>query len=112
MQEQLTKSISSDFENRLRILQEEKNDNEEKLKLARKKELEFLQKEQQLQNKEAELDITIQKKLQEERHTLGEQIRKQEIEKNALKESEQTMRMRELEKQVAELVAVARVNRE
>jgi hypothetical protein len=100
VQEQLTKSISSDFENRLRILQEEKNDNEEKLKLARKKELEFLQKEQLLQNKEAELDITIQKKLQEERHSLGEQIRKQEIEKNALKESEQTMRMRELEKQL------------
>ncbi len=100
LQEQLTKSISSDFENRLRILQEEKNDNEEKLKLARKKELEFLQKEKLLQNKEAELDITIQKKLQEERQTLAEQIRKQEIEKNALKESEQTMRMRELEKQL------------
>jgi hypothetical protein len=100
VQEQLTKSISSDFENRLRILQEEKNDNEEKLKEARKKELEFLQKEQQLQNKEAELEITIQKKLQEERHNLGEQIRKQEIEKNALKESEYMLRTRELEKQL------------
>ncbi len=100
VQEQLTKSISSDFENRLRILQEEKNDNEEKLKEARKKELEFLQKEQQLQNKEAELDITIQKKLQEERQSLGEQIRKQEIEKNALKENEYMLRTRELEKQL------------
>ncbi len=100
VQEQLTKSISSDFENRLRILQEEKSDNEEKLKEARKKELEFLQKEQQLQNKEAELDITIQKKLQEERQSLGEQIRKQEIEKNAIKENEQTMKMRELEEKL------------
>jgi hypothetical protein len=99
-QEKLTKSITNDFENRLRLLQEEKNNNEEKLKEARKKELEFLQKEQQLKNKEADLEITLQKKLQEERHTLGEQIRKQEIEKNALKESEQTMRMRELEKQL------------
>ncbi len=100
LQEQLTKSISSDFENRLQLLQNEKNDNEEKLKAARKKELEFLQKEQQLQNKEAELEITLQKKLQQERQTLSEQIRKQEIEKNAIKESEQTMRMRELEKQL------------
>lgn len=100
MQEQLTKSISSDFENRLRILQQEKNDNEEKLKEARKKELEFLQKEQQLKNKEADLEITVQKKLQEERHSIGEQIRKQEIEKNSLKENEQNMRMRELEKQL------------
>ena len=100
MQEQLTKSISSDFENRLKILQQEKNDNEEKLKEARKKELEFLQKEQQLKNKEADLEITVQKKLQEERHSIGEQIRKQEIEKNSLKENEQNMRMRELEKQL------------
>ena len=100
MQEQLTKSISSDFENRLTILQKEKLDNEEKLKEARKKELEFLQKEQQLKNKEADLEITVQKKLQEERHSIGEQIRKQEIEKNLLKENEQNMRMRELEKQL------------
>ena len=100
MQEQLTKSISSDFENRIKILQQEKNDNEEKLKEARKKELEFLQKEQQLKNKEADLEITVQKKLAEERHSIGEQIRKQEIEKNLLKENEQNMRMRELEKQL------------
>ena len=100
IQEQLTKSISSDFENRLRILQQEKNDNEEKLKEARKKELEFLQKEQQLKNKEAELEITVQKKLAEERHSIGEQIRKQENEKHLMKDSEQNMRMRELEKQL------------
>ena len=100
MQEQLTKSISSDFENRLKILHQEKNDNEEKLKEARKQELEFLQKEQQLKNKEADLEITVQKKLAEERHSIGEQIRKQEIEKNSLKENEQNMRMRELEKQL------------
>ena len=100
VQEQLTKSISSDFENRLRLLQQEKNDNEEKLKEARKKELQFLQLEQQLKNKEADLEITVQKKLQEERHSIGEQIRKQEIEKNLMKENEQNMRMRELEKQL------------
>jgi len=100
IQEQLTKSISSDFENRLTILQQDKNDNEEKLKEARKKELEFLQKEQQLKNKEADLEINIQKQLQAERHSIGEQIRKQEIEKNSLKENEQNMRMRELEKQL------------
>ena len=100
MQEQLTKSISSDFENRLKILQQEKSNNEEKLRDARKKELEFLQKEQQLKNKEAELEITVQKRLQEERHSIGEQIRKQEIEKNSMKENQQNMRMRELEKQL------------
>lgn len=100
IQEQLTKSIASDFENRLTLLQQEKNDNEEKLKEARKKELDYLQKEQALLNKEAELEITLQKKLQEERQTLSEQIRKQEMDKNALKETEHSMKMKELEKQL------------
>jgi hypothetical protein len=72
------KSVAADFENKLRLLQTANLDNDEKLKEARKKELEFLQKEQQLSNKEAELEITIQKKLQEERTSLTEQIRLQE----------------------------------
>jgi hypothetical protein len=100
LQEQLTKTIASDYENQLKLLEENKLDNEEKLKQARKKELEYLQKEQALQNKEAELEITLQKKLQEERQLLSEQIRKQEVEKNAIKESEQMLRNRELEKQL------------
>ena len=72
-------------------------DNEEKLKEARKKELEFLQKEQQLKNKEADLEITLQKKLQEERATLGEQIRQQENEKNLLKERDHQLLVKELD---------------
>ena len=46
------------------MLENNNKDNEEKLKEARKKELEFLQKEQELKNKEAEMEITLQKKLQ------------------------------------------------
>src|SRR5436190_10959483 len=45
IQEQLRKSISSDYENRMRLLEDSNKDNEEKLKEARKKELDFLQKE-------------------------------------------------------------------
>lgn len=97
IQERLTKSIASDYENKIKILQETSTSTEEKLKEARKKELEFLQKEQQLKNKEEELEITLQKKLQEERSSIGEQIRTQEQEKNALRENEQLLRAKELE---------------
>ncbi len=98
--EQLRKSISSDYENKVRVLQENNNDNEEKLKAARKKELEFLQKEQQLKNKEAELELTLQKKLQEERANISEQIRNQENEKNVLKETGYQLKTKELEMQL------------
>ncbi len=102
IQEQLRKSISADYENKLILLQNNNNDNEEKLKEARKKELEYLQKEQQLKNKEAELEITLQKKLQEESAKLGEQIRGQENEKNLLKETAFQLRVKELEMQLNE----------
>jgi len=98
--EKLRKSISSDFENQLRILEENNKDNEEKLKLSRQKELEFLQKEQMLQNKEAEIEISIQRKLQEERIKLSEELRKLEEQKTANKENEYLLRLRELEKQL------------
>ena len=102
IQEQVQKSVAADFENKLRLLQTANLDNEEKLKEARKKELEFLQKEQQLSNKEAELEITIQKKLQEERTSLTEQIRLQENQRNAGKEIEFQMKVKSLEVQLDE----------
>lgn len=102
IQQQLRKSISSDYETKLRLLENNNKDNEEKLKESRKKELEFLQKEQQLQNKEAELELTLQKKLQQERATISEQIRSQEIEKNALKENEFQLKLKELQLQLDE----------
>jgi hypothetical protein len=99
-EENLRKTISSDFENKLQMLEQNNKDNEEKLKLSRQKELEFLQKEQSLKNKEAEIDITIQKKLQLEREKLSEDLRKIEEQKTAAKEIESQMRMKELEKQL------------
>src|SRR5947207_13101510 len=42
----LRKSIVADFENKLQLLERNNRDNEEKLRLSRQKELEFLQKEQ------------------------------------------------------------------
>lgn len=102
LQEQLRKSIATDYENQLRLLENNNKDNEEKLKEARKKELEFLQKEQELKNKEAEMEITVQKKLQQEREILGEQIRKQEVEKSQLKETEMQLKLKEVQLQLEE----------
>lgn len=102
LQQQITKAIAADFENKLRLLENNNRDNEEKLKEARKKEFEFLQKEQEIKNKEAELEITLQKKLQQERELLAEQIRKQEAEKSNLKESELQLKLRELQVQLEE----------
>ena len=100
IRERERKIISNDFENQLRILKESNQDNEEKLKLSRQKELEFLKKEKDLKVKEEELEISLQKKLSEERILLIDQIRKQEKDRNEIKETENVLKVRELEKQI------------
>ncbi|OSZ80162.1 hypothetical protein CAP36_02595 [Chitinophagaceae bacterium IBVUCB2] len=100
IEESLRKTISSDFENQLRLLQENNKDNEEKLKLARQKEADFLRKEQELKNKEAEIELNIQRQLQQAREKLTEDIRKIEEQKVAAKDTEYQMRLKELEKQL------------
>jgi len=100
VEEQLRKNIAGDFENQLKALSESNKENEEKLKASRAKELEFLKKENDFKQKEAELEIVLQRKLQEERTSLVEQIKKQEQEKNALKDNEFQLKQKEFEKQI------------
>ena len=100
LEESIRKSVSADYENQLKMLQQSDDDKEEKLKEARKKELEFLQKEKALNNKEAELELQVQRQLMEGREKMKEQLIKEEQEKMGLKEQEYQLRMREMEKQI------------
>lgn len=52
----IRKRISADFENKLQLLEQNNRENEERLKEARRKEAEFLRQQQDLKNKEAELE--------------------------------------------------------
>src|SRR6188768_1062235 len=96
----IRKKISSDFEIQLRQLEQNNKDNEEKLKEARQQQVEFLRKEQELKNKEAELELSVQKKLQEEREKLSTEIRKLEEQRISAKETEFQLRLKEMEKQL------------
>ena len=96
----LKENIAADFENQIKLLREADQEKEEKLKEARKKELEFLQKEQALRTKEEELELSLQRQLMEEREKLKEQLSKEEAEKLSIKEQEYQLRMKEMEKQI------------
>ncbi len=96
----LRKNISADFEQQVKMLEQNNKENEEKLRLSRQKEAEFLRKEQDLKNKEAEIELTIQKQLQIAREKLSEDIRRIEEQKIAAKETEFQLRLKELEKQL------------
>lgn len=100
IEESTRKKISTDYENKLNLLQQEQKENQEKLKEARQKEADYLRKEMELKNREAEIDLTVQKQLQRDREKLAEDIRKIEEQKVAARETEYQMRMKELEKQL------------
>lgn len=96
IEQSVRKSLSADYENQVKVLQQSVTDNEEKLKEARKKELNFLQKEQDLKRKEEELEISLQKKLNEEREKLSTEIRK--IEAQKIEQIEHEFKLKLLEK--------------
>jgi hypothetical protein len=100
LEENLRKTIHGDFENKLALLQQSNDEQQEKLRAARQKELEFLQKEQALKNKEEELEILLQRKLQEERLKIGDEVRRIEEQKNLTREIDFQLRLKELEKQL------------
>lgn len=100
LEEGVRKSIAADFENQLILLENSNKENEEKLRLAREKELGFLQKELELKKREEEIELIFQRKLQEERVVISDQIRKQELERNQIKETEHQLKVRSLEKQL------------
>ncbi|WP_395627436.1 DUF2130 domain-containing protein [Daejeonella sp.] len=100
LEEGVRKSIATDFENKLVFLENTNKENQEKLKLAGQKELDFIKKEQELKTRAEEMELEVQRKMQAEREQIVEQIKKQEIEKNLLKETEHQLRVRELEKQL------------
>ncbi len=100
LQLSLRKSIARDYENQLNFLQQNAAETEEKLKEARRKELDFMQKEKELQTKQAEFELMLQRQLREEREKIKEQLQKDENERLNTKEQEFLLRLREKDKQL------------
>jgi len=99
-EEAVRKNIASDFETKLNLAEQNNKDYEEKLKQARQQQVEFLKKEQELKTKEEELELSVQKTLQQEREKLSVEIRKLEEQRIVAKETEFQLQLRELQKQL------------
>ena len=96
----LSKKVGADYEHKLRLLEDANRTNESKLTEARQKEMDFLKKMQELQTKEQELELVMQRRMMEERGKLSEIIKKEEEEKNRLRDTEYQMKMKEKDKQL------------
>lgn len=100
LEQQAIKKAASEMQLQMELLNKELTEKAQKLRESQEKELEYLKKEKEIRNKEAELELTVQKKLQQEREQFTEQLRRQEQERNSLKEKEHQMQLLELKKQL------------
>ena len=98
--EQLKKNLSSEYEHKIKIMQDNETNMSKQVNEYRQNELEFLKKVQAIQDKEAELELELQRKLNTERETLKIQIQKEEAERISLKDQEHSLKVKELEKQI------------
>jgi hypothetical protein len=99
---QALQQAEQDYTNQIKLLQEQNQNNQEKLKEAQLKEYAFLKKEQELLTKEQNIDIEIQRKLLDERARITEEVRRQEEQKLQLKDTETKLHIQELEKKIAD----------
>ena len=81
MQQELSEKISGQFETKLRHLEQTKKDQDEDLKQARLREMDFLQKEQSLIKKQQDLELEKQRAIRDESKRLADESKKQNEER-------------------------------
>lgn len=95
---QLRNQLSQQYQQEMLVLQDEIKTKNARLHEAREKEMEFLKRMNELQQKEQELELQVQRQLLEERNKLTEQIRREELERNKLRDTEHQMKLKEKDK--------------
>lgn len=100
--ETLKRKISTEYEIKLNLLQTQAQEAEKQLQLAQQKEMAFLQKERELKNKEAQIELQVQRTLAEERERLTEEIRKMEAQRMEQQQTAYLLRIAEYEKKMAD----------
>ncbi|MDA9207381.1 DUF2130 domain-containing protein [Octadecabacter sp.] len=84
-------------------LQERVKEQDEKLREAKTAQAAAMKREQQLKDKEAEMELTLQKMLAAERPALEEKLAKEAQERASLKEAEQAQKIGALTKRIEDL---------
>jgi len=100
MQQQLRKNISEEFDGQLKYFQKLLSERDEKLKAASSKEMELLELKDKLMAQEKEMELQLKRAIMEERGKLHESLKKDEEERQRLRDQEYQMKVKELEKQL------------
>ncbi len=104
LQEKIKNTVALDYENKLKDLQKSDEEKNKKLLEANKREAEFLEKERHFKDKEAELELTIQRKLLDESNKMAEANKKNEALRMEQIRAEFQFKLAEKEKQLEDQI--------
>lgn len=100
LQEQIRKSVSGDFESKLKFMAEQNAEKDEKLKSAQATELQLLRTTQELENQKTKFALDLERQMIAEREKMKELLVNEEKQRQEMKETQHQMQMKELQKQL------------
>lgn len=103
IRQHVEKDVAQTFELQLEDLAGALETKGDQLKEAQKKELAWRKKERQMEERAAQLDLEVARKLAEERRAVEASIRDRMLEEHKLKDAEKDRKIADAEKQVEEL---------
>ncbi len=102
MWEKAQKIAQEQSDTRLKDLESQNSENKKRLQEAQQKELDFMKKERNLEEKAKNIELEMQKKMLEERKTIESQVKKDAEESHRLKLLEKDKQMEQLKKSLDE----------
>ncbi|MEN9522807.1 MAG: hypothetical protein RL065_1184 [Bacteroidota bacterium] len=103
VKKQLEQKAASDFELKLKALEEDNAKKENLLKEAQRMELEFRKKTQELVERQEMMELEVQRKMDAERKLIEEAARKKEAENQFMKLNEKDLLIQTLQKNLEEM---------
>jgi len=100
LESDLRKNIASDYENKLALIEKTKLELSEKNKAIQDKELSFLKKEAELNEKSTTLEFNYNKKLIEQQNLQQDKFKQEEAERMLQKDTQYNFKLKEMEKQL------------
>jgi len=100
LQKQAKEEAKEEFSNKLRMMEEDLNEKNTKLKEAQQKELQFLKRQKELDEKEKTLDLELERKLADERQKIWKDASEKVSQEYRLQDKEKDLKLAEMRKQV------------
>lgn len=99
----ISEDVKKDYENQLKLMQEKREKDEEKLNQLQKRELELMRSQDELKANQDKVKFEMEKEFIAKRGELSDQVRKEEAEKNRLKEAEFHKQLEDQKKLIEEM---------